>query len=150
MALLRTRVATDADSSAIATLLGHLGYPAEPHDIPRRLGAMDPLASVVLLSMEGEGDPLGLVAVHELHAIHANEPVAMIMALVVSPNARGLGVGRALVRAAEQWATDRGCERLMVTSAEHRADAHAFYPACGMPYTGRRFAKRLPVTREET
>jgi hypothetical protein len=29
---------------------------------------------------------------------------------------------------------------LLVTSAEHRAAAHAFYPACGMPYTGRRFA----------
>ena len=69
----------------------------------------------------------------------------MIMALVVSPDARGRGVGRTLVRAAEQWAMERGCGQIMVTSAEHRADAHAFYPACGMQYTGRRFAKKLPT-----
>jgi hypothetical protein len=35
---------------------------------------------------------------------------------------------------------------LSVTSAEHRADAHAFYPRCGLPYTGRRFA--APIAHE--
>ena len=49
----------------------------------------------------------------------------------------------ALVEAAEGWAVRAGCVRLTVTSAEHRADAHAFYPACGIPYTGRRFARAL-------
>jgi hypothetical protein len=32
---------------------------------------------------------------------------------------------------------------LSVTSAEHRADAHQFYPRCGLPYSGRRFTKNL-------
>jgi GNAT superfamily N-acetyltransferase len=52
-------------------------------------------------------------------------------------------VGRALVNAIEQWARERGADRLSVTSAEHRSGAHAFYPACGFPYTGRRFSKSL-------
>jgi hypothetical protein len=34
-----------------------------------------------------------------------------------------------------------------VTSGEQRADAHAFYPACGLAYTGRRFATPIePAT----
>jgi GNAT superfamily N-acetyltransferase len=52
-------------------------------------------------------------------------------------------VGRALVQAARAWPMERDCERMMATSAEHRADAHAFYPAVGMPCTGRRFAITL-------
>lgn len=140
---LRTRAASAADAATIARLLTHLGYPAEPHEIPTRLQAMDARTSTVLLTGEPDNGASGLVAVQMLRGLHASAPVAMIMALVVSPEGRGRGVGRELVRSAEAWAVERGCERLMVTSAEHRADAHAFYPACGMPYTGRRFAKRL-------
>ena len=53
------------------------------------------------------------------------------------------GVGKAFIAAATNWAQKHGCARLSVTSAEHRADAHAFYPACGLPYTGRRFSVLL-------
>ena len=146
MPTVHTQVASAADAGMVASLLTSLGYPTEPHDIPTRLEAMDASTNVVLLASAGEGAPVGLVAVHLLLALHADAPVAMIMALVVAPEGRGRGVGRELVRAAETWAVARGCERLMVTSAEHRSDAHAFYPACGMPYTGRRFAKMLPAS----
>lgn len=138
-----TRRAAPADAAAIATLLGQLGYPTAADEVPERLAAMDPSTNAVFLTTNSGGVPVGLVAVHAMSALHAREPVAMIMALVVAPEGRGRGIGRELVRAAEEWARANGCERLMVTSAEHRADAHAFYPACGMPYTGRRFAKRL-------
>jgi len=50
-----------------------------------------------------------------------------------SSNSRRRGVGQLLVEAAKRWARDHGCVRLSVTSAERRADAHAFYPACGLP-----------------
>ena len=145
---MQIRPADAADVGVIASLLTHLGYPAEPDDIPPRLTALDDSANIVLVASEGGSKPLGLVAVHALPALHAMSSVALIMALVVAPEARGRGVGRALVRAAEAWAAEKGCERLMVTSAEHRSDAHAFYPACGMPYTGRRFATRLPRSKE--
>jgi len=44
-----------------------------------------------------------------------------------------------LVAAAMDWARQHRCVRLSVTSAERRSNAHAFYVACGLPYTGRRF-----------
>lgn len=138
-----TRRAAESDAAAIAALLGQLGYPTSADEVPARLVAMDPSTNAVFLTTNSGDLPVGLVAVHCMSALHAREPVAMIMALVVAPEGRGRGIGRELVRAAEEWARSRGCERLMVTSAEHRSDAHAFYPACGMPQTGRRFAKRL-------
>jgi len=73
----------------------------------------------------------------------SSRPVAYITALVTASAARRRGVGQLLVGSAKRWATEQGCVRLSVTSAERRADAHAFYVACGMPYTGRRFSTQL-------
>jgi GNAT superfamily N-acetyltransferase len=137
------RRATTDDAETIATLLGELGYPTSARSIPRRLQSLDREGSPVFLAVGADDTPLGLAAVTRHAALHAEAPVAYITALVTSSNARGQGVGRALVGACEGWARERGCGRLSVTSAEHRSDAHSFYPSCGLPYTGRRFAKVL-------
>jgi GNAT superfamily N-acetyltransferase len=67
--------------------------------------------------------------------------IAMIVALVVGEETRRAGVGRRLVERAEEQARIWRCGRIMVTSAERRAEAHAFYEHLGYDYTGRRFAK---------
>jgi GNAT superfamily N-acetyltransferase len=120
-------------------LLAELGYTVEAAAVPPRLDAIRGEGGIALVAVEGE-DTLGLIAVAAHAVLHAAGPVGLITALVVSSTARGRGVGRQLVERAKAWAAERGCVRLTVTSAEKRADAHAFYPACGLPYTGRRFA----------
>ena len=137
------RRAESADARALALLLAELGYPCDAPEIPSRLDAMAAEGSAALLATDATGQGIGLVCVSAHATLHSSRPVAYIMALVVSSAARGLGVGRALVEAAERWARERGCAKLSVTSAEHREDAHAFYPSVDMPYTGRRFAKSL-------
>jgi GNAT superfamily N-acetyltransferase len=62
----------------------------------------------------------------------------------VSTHVRKVGVGKALVKAAEDWARHRGCERISVTTALHRAVAHAFYERLGYSHSGRRYTKVLP------
>jgi GNAT superfamily N-acetyltransferase len=140
---MRIRPAQPVDSAAVARLLGHLGYPADAGEVTPRLAALREPDDAVLLAVSEVGAELGLVGLHRFAVLSAPAPVAYITALVTAPEARGRGVGRALVAAAEAWARERGCGRLTVTSAEHRADAHEFYPACGLPYTGRRFSKAL-------
>jgi len=140
---MRVRGAEPSDAEAVARLLAYLGYPAEPEDVRPRLAALRPPDDAIILAVDDAGAALGLVGLHRFPALHAPAPVAYITALVTAPEARGRGVGRSLVAAAEAWARERGCARLTVTSAEHRADAHAFYPACGLPYSGRRFSKSL-------
>ena len=123
-------------------LLAELGYTVDAAAVPARLTGIRQESGIVLVAIDGE-KMLGLIGVSAHAVLHAAGPVGLITALVVSSTARGRGVGRQLVERAKHWATDRGCVRLTVTSAEKRADAHAFYPACGLPYTGRRFSVAL-------
>ena len=120
-------------------LLAELGYTVDAATVPSRLAGIRGESGLALVAVDGE-ELLGLIAVSAHAVLHAAGPVALITALVVSSKSRGRGVGRRLVERAKSWAAERGCVRLTVTSAEKRADAHAFYPACGLPYTGRRFA----------
>jgi GNAT superfamily N-acetyltransferase len=129
---IRVRTATADDADDIARLLGELGYPADPREVPSRLSAID-----------STGAALGMMALARLFTLHSSAPVAYITALVTAQSARRHGVGRMLVEEAKSWARATGCNRLTLTSAEHRSDAHAFYPSCGLPYTGRRFATSI-------
>lgn len=140
---IHVRRATGADAPAMAELLAVLGHPAPPGVLPHRLACVEDEGGAAFLATDGSGRELGLAVVARHTALQAAGPVAYITALVTAPEARGRGVGRALVAAAEEWARAGRCVRISVTSAEHRADAHAFYPRCGMPYTGRRFSKPL-------
>jgi GNAT superfamily N-acetyltransferase len=141
----RLREATPEDAETIARLLTELGHPTVPADVPGRLAAVLGEGGAVVLAVEASAEPLGLLCLARHAVLHAPGPVAYITALVTTAAARRRGVGRALVTAATRWARQRGCVRLTVTSAEHRADAHAFYPACGLPYTGRRFSAPVPA-----
>jgi len=63
-------------------------------------------------------------------------PVAFVEGWFVSPNARGAGVGRILLAAAEEWGRAQGCTELASdTEAENQpsADAHR---ACGFTDVG--------------
>lgn len=141
---LTTRPATPADAPAIAPLLSELGYPTDPELLPARLDAIAAEHGASYLALDAHGHAVGFMSLAAHAVVHAAGPVAQITALVVAHTARGQGVGRQLVAVAKEWAASRGCVRLTVTSAERRADAHAFYPACDLPYTGRRFSTSIP------
>jgi GNAT superfamily N-acetyltransferase len=140
---MRIRNATADDAVAVARLLTELGYPSPADALPERLRRLQKEGSAVFLAVSPDDSAVGLASVACMPTLHADAPVAYITALVTTGAARGRGVGRALVAAAESWARARGCVRLSVTSAEHRADAHAFYSRCGLPYSGRRFTKDI-------
>jgi GNAT superfamily N-acetyltransferase len=134
------RDATEDDAGDVALLLGELGYPADPSDIPARMRAVREEGGAVVLAVDEDGSALGLMGLARHATLHSPSPAAYVTALVTAENARRRGVGRMLVEEAKRWARETGCERLSLTSAEHRNAAHGFYPSCGLPYTGRRFS----------
>ena len=141
-AAVTTRPAADFDAPALATLLAHLGYPADAAEVPARLERLRVAGDDAFVA-ESDGHVVGLATVHSRTVLHAARPVAQLTALVVPPEVRGRGIGRALVAQAEQWSRERGANRLVVTTALHRAEAPRFYERLGFDHTGRRYVKQL-------
>jgi GNAT superfamily N-acetyltransferase len=137
------RPATESDAVIVAELLGHLGYPAPADAIPARLARMRANGDAEALVATLANEVLGLATVHAREVLHHGVPVVQLTALVVPPERRGLGIGRALVDAVLAWAAERGADRLVVTTALHRADAPRFYERLGFEHTGRRYVRRL-------
>ena len=137
------RRATFDDAASIGALLGELGYPAEADEVARRLRGLDKSDNSVLVAVGDAGVVAGVAALHRMAVLHSGLPVGYITAFVITEHVRGRGVGKLLLSAAEQWARDAGCGKITVTSAEQRDGARKFYPACGLPYTGRRYSKSL-------
>jgi GNAT superfamily N-acetyltransferase len=137
------RDAGSGDAAAIADLLGELGYPAEAARVRRRLERIAHDPSSKLFVAEVSGEIAGLGGLHVLPLVEHDEPGCMLTALVVAAAHRRQGVGGELVGAVEREARSRGCSRLVLSSADRRADAHAFYESLGFEATGRRFVKAL-------
>ncbi|MEO8621663.1 MAG: GNAT family N-acetyltransferase [bacterium] len=137
------RPATASDAEDVASLFTLLGHATNATDVPARLAAVQKDGGAVILATANDGRALGVMSLSRHSVIHAAGPVAYITGLITLTEARGQGVGRAMVEAAKEWARREGCVRIAVTSAEHRDDAHAFYPKCGLPYTGRRFSAAI-------
>jgi GNAT superfamily N-acetyltransferase len=131
------------DAESIAPLLGELDYPATPDEVVRRLGAFNAAPGVAAFVAEDEGRIHGVATVQRLHVLHSDSGFAQLLLLVVGTGARRRGVGRALVAAAEAWALERGCTRMLVACGEERTDAHSFYEALGYHHTARRYVRRL-------
>ena len=138
------RPAVASDAPILSELLTELGYPCSPAEIPARLDAFARFPqAVALVATNGYGEVVGLITSHIVSSIHDNDPVAWLTTLVVLEDARGAGVGSALVKHIEEWASRNGAKRLSVTSALHREDTHAFYEKRDYERTGVRFGKRL-------
>jgi len=138
------RPAVPADAPVISELLGQLGYPASASEIPQRLRAIVdfPTASA-FVATNRYGEVVGVITAQIIPSIHDNEPVAWLTTLVVLEDARGAGIGSALVKHVEQWATRNGAKRLSVTSGKQRKASHEFYEKRDYENTGLRFTKKL-------
>src|SRR2546423_13289288 len=138
------RSAAPSDAPILCELLAQLGYPASVADIPARLNAIANFPrAAAFVATNGYGEVVGLVTTHIFPSIHDNGPVAWLTTLVVLEDARGAGIGSALVKHVERWARENGAKRLSVTSGMHRKATHAFYEKRDYENTGLRFTKRL-------
>jgi GNAT superfamily N-acetyltransferase len=95
-----------------------------------------------LFVAEADGQVIGFASGYAMPLIQ-RDPVGRLAALAVGDGGHGSGVGRALVDAVTEEARRRGCERLEVTSAAHRHDAHRFYEHLGFEDKPHRFVKYL-------
>lgn len=124
---LAIRPPRSGDLTELADLSAQLGYPVTAAELAGRLAAVAANDhATVLVAGDAADRPIGWVHV-ELKRTLVAPLTAQIMGLVVDGDARNAGVGRDLVSAAEAWARDRGCLRMLVGTRITRERAHRFY-----------------------
>jgi GNAT superfamily N-acetyltransferase len=125
------RRAGAGDAGAIAELATELGYPSSREDAGRRLSAIlgrhDHFAAV---AVDGRGEVIGWVHACEVLRVESDRRVE-VAGLVVREEARGAGVGRALMEAAEDWARELGVPEIRLRSNVVRRRAHSFFERRG-------------------
>jgi GNAT superfamily N-acetyltransferase len=137
------RNAVHADADDVAQLLCELGYPCELDDAVERINVIAGNDRQVLVVARRAGAVCGLIALDFMYYLPLGTTTCRVTALVVTPTAQGLGIGRQLLKEAERRARSGGAARIELTSGAQRTEAHAFYRACGYKDSSVRFVKPL-------
>lgn len=140
--MIEIRSARAEDADQLVDLIAVLEHRVDAAGVARRIAALSIAGIPQLVAANGDR-VLGLCGLHLMTAIHRDAPVGRITILVVREEARGQGIGRKLVSAAEELMRARGCAFLEVTSNRRLTQAHEFYEAVGYDRTSYRFAKAL-------
>lgn len=122
---MRVRDATEADVDAIVGLwddAGMLAYTPRPQEELERLRGHDP--ELVLVAESDDGVIGAILAPFDGRR-------GWLMRLAVAPEARRTGVGRALVREAEQRLRARGCPQVNLLVLAENTAARAFWERLG-------------------
>jgi len=85
----------------------------------------------LVLVAERAGSVVGMATAQALVSTAEGGPALLLEDVVVRPEARGLGLGRALIACLEAWGLDLGATRLQLLADKDNAPALEFYRACG-------------------
>ena len=126
MAQVVVRPLTTGDAPAVAELCGQLGYPGTAEQLAQRIQRSNHSEDRSIFGALLYGEFAGWIdATVERHL--QSEDIVVIGGLVVRESVRGRGLGKRLCEAVEQWARERGFQRVRVRSQIKRDDAHRFY-----------------------
>lgn len=137
------REARMSDAEALAQLVTELGYATSPVRMRARLEAILPKPEYSTLIAVVDARIAGFIGTMIRPSYEADGLYGQIMALVVAAEFRRRGVGQALVHTVEGSLARCGVTVVVVNTANHRADARAFYESSGYRFTGRRYRKLL-------
>jgi GNAT superfamily N-acetyltransferase len=124
------RLARVEDAERVAALATQLGYPTTEEDMQRRLAQVERDEGHVVYVAAQDGRVVGWIHVC-VRPLVVVDRAAEIEGLVVDEAHRGRGIGRFLIRQAEQWMRGRDCRTAYVRSNIVRERAHGFYEELG-------------------
>ena len=142
---LTIRAAEAADAEALADLMTQLGYETRTSEMQMRMEAILSNKNYATFVAVSKGKVCGMIGTYTCYTYEHNSPSARILALVVSKEVRGRGVGQALIEAAEKDLAQRNIRRVAVNTSFERKEAHEFYEKLGYTRNGFRFVKELPM-----
>jgi N-acetylglutamate synthase-like GNAT family acetyltransferase len=123
---LHLRPFRQSDLPVVRDLLRQLGYDVSEPELAGRIAHVVEAADHCLVVAEIEGRVVGVL--HTFRRPALEKPCeAVVQALVVDAQMRGRGLGKALMRAAEEWARLKG----LGSVALHTRKAQPFYEGIG-------------------
>lgn len=78
-----------------------------------------------------------------LDAMYGNRPYAVVENVIVDPNCRGNGVGKALFKHVESFCLKNECREVLLMSNVKRTAAHEFFERQGFSHAAKGFKKYL-------
>lgn len=132
-----------ADAPELADLLTIMGYPCDTAEAERRLIELEHDDRQLLLVAERAGLVCALLGLDFGFQVSLGGNTCRLTALAVDPEQQRSGVGRSLLREAENRARHGGCTRIEVSSAASREAVHALLRDAGYREGSVRFVKGL-------
>lgn len=142
---IQIRRAEVGDLQEVCLLAGQLGYPGSSEQFLARLERIlgNPSQEILVVEIAG------CRAAGYIHVLLQNfleiDPIVEVGGLVVNQEYRHIGIGKALLTAAEDWAKNAGCRQIRLHSNIIRTEAHTFYLTLGYSIikTQHAFLKKL-------
>jgi ribosomal protein S18 acetylase RimI-like enzyme len=98
---------------------------------------------VVLVASGGAGEPLGFVHAHLDETAFTGEVAGYVSVVAVTAAAAGIGVGRQLMAAAEDWASQQGCVLITLEVFASNTVARSVYERLGYREQTLKLVKQL-------
>lgn len=124
------RPALESDAETMSVLSGQLGYPTTPEEMAARLKRISTMPDHLCAVAEIKGKVAGWIHVHILQTVESPFRV-QIASMVTDAAHRRKGIGKALVRHAEEWSVGKGIPIVGVRSNITRHESHLFYESIG-------------------
>jgi GNAT superfamily N-acetyltransferase len=126
----RIRPGRAADAAALARLCTELGYPSTEEQMAERLRLLDGVDHGLFVAEAADSELRGVIDVHTRMVLE-EDPFAELIALVVTEDVQGEGIGSALVAEAVRWASARSLPKVWVRVSLWREATPRFYESLG-------------------
>ena len=133
-----------ADAAAICEINSEgLGYKCELSLVQGKIKNLNSQREAVFVA-EADGQVVGNIHVERYDVLYF-ETMANVLGLSVKIEFQKIGIGRALLEAAENWALENGIKMMRLNSGINRTEAHKFYEHLGYvsEKDQKRFIKKL-------
>ncbi len=127
--LINIRNAIKSDTEFLAKLAGELGYPTTAKEMKNRFDKLPSETQHGIFIAELDSI-VGWIHVAIINTLESDS-FAEIIGLVVAETHRDMGIGTKLVSKAENWAQNKGCNKIRVRTNTVREKTKLFYKKLG-------------------
>ena len=127
------RETTVGDVQSLTSLMTQLGYPIEVDNMHQNILKYLSLENQKAWVAEWNGEVVGCIAVAITSYFHREGSFLRIITMVVDEKKRRMGIGKRLMQLAEDYAREKWCSHVELTSGVHRETlgSHKFYESLG-------------------